>query len=239
MDRRVWFFVVPLLLSVACSQATSSSSDPPTVPDEAPADAGADAPAPVCAPPPGKTKCRTGGESAFVRGVARFDPSKRAPGSAAPTLSIFLRHSFVIGKAEAKVGGRLHAYERIPLDDAALSSGVVPFAIDLCEQDVAMWSEENGLFNLVVILDENGVHDVDEAESSKDALERQTPVTGELVHMVTGIDVSCHGESLCLDVPLDCQDGTSCTTITPISHVECRTPSCASDQEYCSGGATH
>lgn len=97
-----------------------------------------------------------------------------------------------------------------------------------------MWSEENGPFNLVVILDENGAHDLDTAT---DATAFQTPQDGELVTKVSGIDISCHTDSPCIDAPLDCKDGTACTTITPIDHVDCRTPACQSESSFCKGGS--
>lgn len=195
-------------------------------------------PAKECAAVTTKSKCRTGGDSSIVRGVARFDRTLLS-GSGKPTLTLFLRHSFVLEKAEDKVGGRLHAAKRIALRESQLESGVVPFEIDMCLFGVEMWSEENGDFNLVAILDETGAHDIDKAKNASEALKIQTPADGELVKMVSGIRLSCHGESPCLDVPLDCADGTKCTTITPIDKLDCETPSCGSDDSFCSGDASH
>jgi hypothetical protein len=36
-----------------------------------------------------------------------------------------------------------------------------------------------------------------------------------------------------LDVPLDCTAGTECTTITPITSLECKTPACDSADAFC------
>lgn len=191
-----------------------------------------------CAAVTTKTKCRTGGEGAIVRGVVRFDPSLLS-GSGKPALSLFLRHSFLMVAGEDEVGGRLHADKRILLRDNHRKSGVVPFEIDMCTYGIEMWSEENGLFNVVAILDEKGAHDLDKAKNAEEALEMQTPAKGELVKMVTGIKVSCRGESPCLDVPLDCKNGTKCTSITPIEEVECEAQSCGSDEAFCKGPTNH
>lgn len=178
------------------------------------------------------SKCKDGNEAAIVRGVARFDPKSRVTGSAMPALAIFLRHSFIYEQGENRLGGRLHTLKRVELEREQLRTGVVPFQIDMCELDVAAWSEENGSFNLVVILDENDAHD---AVSARDNYAFQTPKLGELTKLISGIDISCHGTSLCIDVPLDCNDGIGCTNITPIEHVTCQTPSCGSDTSFCAG----
>ncbi|AKU95441.1 hypothetical protein AKJ09_02105 [Labilithrix luteola] len=165
-----------------------------------------------------------------MRGTARFDPKARVTGSAMPALAIFLRHSFVYVEGENRLGGRLHALKRVVLEREQLRTGVVPFEIDMCELDVAAWSEENGTFNLVVILDENDAHDV---VTARDGYAYQMPKVGELAKLISGIEISCHGTSPCIDVPLDCNDGIGCTNITPIEHVTCRLPSCASDISFC------
>lgn len=188
----------------------------------------------VCGAVTTPSKCKDGNEAAIVRGVARFDPKARVMGSAMPALAIFLRHSFVYETGENRLGGRLHALKRVVLEREQLRTGVVPFEIDMCELDVAAWTEENGTFNLVVILDENEAHDI---VSARDAYAFQTPKTGELAKLISGIEISCHGVSPCIDVPLDCNDGIGCTSITPIEHVRCQLPSCASDTSFCAGAA--
>jgi hypothetical protein len=169
--------------------------------------------------------------SSWVRGVVRFDPAHYAgkPG-VAPVLRVALRHGFTFFAGEEKIGGRLHAYTSIPVADP--SKGELPFAVDMCGLGTAMWSEENGKFNIVLILDENGNNDLDKARSNQDAITMGTPDLGELVGMAQ-VDVSCHGSSACLDVTADCTTGAGCITITPITSCTKRSPGCTSDESYC------
>ena len=185
-----------------------------------------DAPADLCDAPP-ESAC--GVESSWVRGVAHFDPAHFAPG-AAPVLRVALRHPFALIAGEEAIGGRLHANVNVPVDDVA--AGQVAFAIDMCMYGAAMWSEENGTFHLVAILDENGNNDLNKATSNQDAITKATADAGELVTMAD-VDVSCHAASPCLDVTLDCADGTGCTTIVPLTSCAKKTPGCASDAELC------
>lgn len=235
-----WTSLLLLALGLTPWGCGSTPSDP-AADVELRSDAGADAdvdanPSESCAPIAKTSKCKTGKDSAIVRGVARFDPDARTPGTDVPTLQLFLRHSFVLAEEETTIGGRLHAYKRIKLTDEQIESGTVPFEIDLCNQGVAMWSEENRAFNLVAILDENREHD---ANTAAEQYPFQTPKKGELVKMISGFEISCHASSPCLDVPLDCTDGTDCTTIVPITQAECRTPACESDSSFCEGGTNH
>lgn len=221
---------------VACSSQTivtpAPAADPteePTAPDAAPAEAQApDAgPPSACAPPPKASDCKN--ESAWVRGVAKFDP-KRYEGKKAPTLRVILRHSFVVFPEEATIGGRLHAFTSVPVTD--VSKGEVPFALDLCAFGTAMWSEENGTFHVILILDENDNNDLSKQRSNAESVPLGTPDKGELVKMVD-VDVSCHAASPCLEVTLDCADGDACTTITPMKSCKKKTPGCTSDSVFC------
>jgi hypothetical protein len=235
-------FFAALLLTVAITNTLGCSSSTANV-GSAGADAGTTtAPdgdtgtlGPTCEPIQKKTRCKNGAEGAIVRANIHFDPSARTPGKAAPALTVFLRHSFALMPIEATVGGRLHAYKRIKLTADQLASGDVSIELDLCQNGTAMWSEENGLFNLVAILDENGAHD---PQTASDEYAFQTPIKDEWSKMTTGIDVSCNKESSCVAVNLDCADGASCTTFTPITHVECKTPACPSDDSFCKSGTS-
>ncbi len=233
--------VLAHLLAACSSSENNSGGEPPSAAPAAVAEAGVVSeggvpPARSCRAEATKSKCKADAQGAIVRGVARFDPTARAAGSGKPALSLFLRHSFVYRDVEKSIGGRLHAFKRIPLTSEHLASGAVDFTIDLCEFGVAMWSEENGAFNLVAILDENDAHDAEKATAEYPF---QTPIKGEMAKMVSGIEISCHADSPCVDVPLDCTDGTACTTIAPITKVECRTPACGSDDAFCTGGMNH
>jgi hypothetical protein len=218
----------------ACSSSTGATppGDPgatavPTDPGPA-SGAGEDAGAAPekCSPAPAKSACKN--ESSWVRGVAHFDPSRLKAGSK-PILRVVLRHGFIFVKGEEAIGGRLHAWESFPIEDP--SKGELPFAIDMCGMGTAMWSEENSTFHLVLILDEDGNNDIDDARSNEEAIIVGIPGANELAKMVD-VDVSCHAPSACLDVTLDCV-GPSCTTITPITKCTKKTPGCPSDDKFC------
>src|SRR5262249_34964341 len=151
-------------------------------------------PAPPVCDPPGKSGCNNTGS--IVRGTARFDPAHFEPGTA-PVLRVSLRHSFTLLAGEEKIGGRLHAYKNVPLTN--LSAGSQAFELDMCMFGEAMWSEENGTFHLVLMLDENGNNNLDQATTNTQAITMATPDAGELVKMVD-VDVSCTAPSPCLDV---------------------------------------
>lgn len=231
-------------LSACSSDAASTSSAPsepstqlPTETGEGDAGATADAGATpsACAPVRTKTSCKRGGEGAILRGVVTFDPA--AIGTApAPALALFLRHAFVLKPEESAIGGRLHGYDRITLSAAHKQSGRIPFEMDLCSNGIAMWSEENGGFNVVAILDVDGSHDISRAASE---YPWQTPKAGELAKILSGVEISCRGVSPCVELALDCRDGTACTTITPLESTECRLPACGSDSSFCRGEKTH
>lgn len=183
-----------------------------------------------CAPVSRTTKCATGGDAAILRAVVRFDPTRVVVGDAKPALSVFLRHSWVLSPEEQLIGGRLHAYKRLSLTESVLASGVREFELDLCDNEIAMWSEENGPFNLVVMLDVDGSNNL---QTATEQYAFQTADVGELTKMVSDFSISCHSESTCLDVVLDCTGGTDCTTITPIDQWVCVTPACDSDDAFC------
>ena len=225
-------FLAPLAVLAACSSTTLTGETAADAPDAAtptePVDAAPqpDAASSACAPAPTNGLC---GDSAFVRGVAHFDPSHFKAG-ATPILRVVLRHSFIEVPGEEKIGGRLHMYTSIPITDVA--AGQVPFAIDMCGFGTSMWSEENGTFHLVLIYDENGDNDLDNASSNEDALAIGTPTMGELAGM-TDVDVSCNAASACLDITTTCSAGASCLTFEPIKSCAKKTPGCKSDSVFC------
>lgn len=217
-----------LLALSACSASENGSSPDSGAPaSDAAADVSPDASAPVCAPPPRASQC--GNEGSWIRGVAHFDPSHFAPG-AKPQLRVTLRHKFVLVPGEENIGGRLHMFTSVKTADWA--SGSVPFAIDMCGMGTAMWSEENGTFDLVLSIDENNNNNLGFATSNEDAITIATIDPGELTKMVE-VNVSCNAPSACLDVNLDCTGGTKCTTITPMTTCTKKNPSCPSDDTFC------
>ncbi len=215
-----------LVALAGCSSATGTSPTDAGPTADAAADSAADAGL-VCDPPPRASKC--GNEGSWIRGVVRFDPSHYAAG-AKPILRLTLRHKFVLVAGEENIGGRLHMFQSTKLTD--WSSGVVPFAIDMCGLGTAMWSEENGTFNLIASIDENANNNLALATTNEDAITIATIDPGELTKMVP-VDVSCNAPSACLDIKLDCTDGSKCTTITPMASCTKKTPGCTSDDEFC------
>jgi hypothetical protein len=161
--------------------------------------------------------------------TARFDPSHYAAG-AKPILRLTLRHKFTLVPGEENIGGRLHMFSSIKLTD--WSSGVVPFAIDMCSLGTAMWSEENGTFNLIASIDENANNNLALATSNEDAITIATIDPGELTKRVD-VDVSCNAAPACLDIKLDCTEGSKCTTITPMASCAKKNPGCTSDDAFC------
>jgi hypothetical protein len=224
------------LLAAGCSSAESAPPaqagpvdagvGPSTTNEPAPAeDAGSLAPTPACAAPPAASKC--GIEGSWVRGTAHFDPAHFGAG-AKPVLRVSLRHSFTLFAGEEKIGGRLHAYKSIPIKN--LASGSISFAIDMCMFG-KMWSEENGSFNVVLHIDENGNNDIATAQTNEDAVTVATPDDGELAKIVK-VDISCNAPSPCVEATLDCH-GSACTTIEPIGSCKKKSPGCKSDDAYC------
>ncbi|MEO8874814.1 MAG: hypothetical protein ABI461_04430, partial [Polyangiaceae bacterium] len=162
---------------------------------------------------------------------ARFNPAL-VPAGVLPELRIALRHNWVEFPTENLIGGRLHTYESIQLTAADVAAGSIAFQLDMCSLGTAMWSEENGPFNIVGILDLNGNNDIDDATSQQTSEKKADADPGEPTGMVQ-FDLSCHTGSSCLDLRLECIDGTSCTTITPVSSCKKTMPGCASDDAFC------
>lgn len=220
----------PAIAAALCLFGCSSSPTDPNGPPDAGADdaqtvdVAIEAAQTECAPAPA-SKCSPQEAGSVVRGVVTFDTSRYHAGQKV-NLAVFLYHQWTFDSSEATIGGHPHAYEYIKNID--VTAGKVAFSIDDCELGVAMYSEENGPFNLVVMLDENGDNDPSVGESAL------TPTKGELVKM-TPLSISCHGDSQCLSITADCVDGTACTTYTPIamSSVVCAADSCPSQSSVC------
>jgi hypothetical protein len=98
----------------------------------------------------------------------------------------------------------------------------VPFALDMCDEGVAMWTEENCTYGLVVILDQNG----------NQGWDNMLPDVGEAATRVPALRVSCDEEPPCLDIVLDCTDGPSCVTFGAAG-CGCEPSSCGSDFALC------
>ncbi|HVH47351.1 MAG TPA: hypothetical protein VM925_33680 [Labilithrix sp.] len=222
--------VLVTVLSACTSGSVATPSAAKGTPPETPAGSGeeiatdaepeADAGStPTCSVKiPKKSNCKNDGS--WVRGIIRFD-AKHLKDVEHPVLRVALRHSFILEKGEDAVGGRLHAWVNVPVTDPA--KGEALFALDMCEQ-ATMWSEENGTFHVVVILDEDDDNDLDQAVSLADSLAIGTPGPKELAKLVD-VDVSCHAPSPCIEVNLDCT-GPACTRIDPIQACTKKTPGC-------------
>ncbi len=225
-------------LALGCSSgSTASPAAASTTTDAAPSDPNAagdgtndpnagDGAAPLeCAPSLARKKSKCKNEMSWVRGVAHFDPSHLKAVTDKTQLRVVLRHGFTLADHEEDVGGRLHAYASMPITQDNAAKGEVEFAIDMCGLGASMWSEDNGAFHLILILDEDGNNDIGTANTNAEALVAGTPGPNELVKMVD-VDISCKTGADCLDVKLDCT-GASCTKISPIKSCKAK-PGCTS-----------
>jgi hypothetical protein len=203
-----------LLLLLGCSSPPDQNGN-----DAAAADVAADVSTQTlaCTTPIPTSKCATPTDSSVILGVVSVDATHFSAGQNV-NLALYLYHQWTMSPSEATIGGHPHAYKYIKGVD--VSSGQVAFDLDLCELGVAMYSEENCGFNLVVMLDENADNDPVRGNYAL------TPTMGELVKL-TPLDVSCHGDSQCLSIAADCTDGIHCTTFKPITMSSCV---CASDK---------
>jgi hypothetical protein len=210
--------------------STADASDEPTAPDAAIDPHVPDAGPVSCSAPTAASGCSDGNPDSWVFGIARFNP-QLVPSGAKPVLRLALRHRFLVYPTENVIGGRLHVNLNVSVKDVA--SGQVAFSLDMCGLGTAMWSEENDKFNLVGILDFNGNNDLDTAQTQADSETRGKPDLGEPTTLVANLDVSCHQAGSCIDMRLECIDGTACTTITPITSCKKTTPACQSDSVFC------
>lgn len=218
-------FALTSLALVACAAdpAASGSAEAPLQTVRAGNDTPVADACPVAIPGPSKAN----NDGAWVRGTAHFDPSHFKAG-AKPVLRVVLRHSFALVRGEEKIGGRLHGWKNIPIEDVA--SGTQTFAIDMAANHT-MWSEGNGVFHVVLIIDEDGDNDLDHVTTQTEAIVAGHPGSNELT-AIADVDISCHAPSPCLDVQVACT-GESCLEITPVTSCEKRLPACADDGDFC------
>lgn len=146
-----------------------------------------------CDPPVTQSAC--GNPNSIVRGTATLPDG--APSSG--TLLVALTHQYL---GDGASGGIYHISTTIPAVD--FSAGPVPFELDMCAGG-EMWSEENCEFQISVALDanDNGVIDAGD------------PTGKQFVF------VSCTGDNPCLELSLDCTDGTSCVAFPDPGYCAC------------------
>ena len=182
-----------LVLSVACTDSKVHIDDENTD-DSSPTggdDSGPEKYEPEC-PAPGPSVCDN--EASMLRGTVRLAPGLAAKNTSGD-LFIALAHESYAGNQ----GGGYHIH--MTESDVDLAQGPAPFELDMCV-GAAMWSEDNGTYGLVVVLDGNG----------NNGPHLFLPDEGEPSTRVAGMTVSCTGESPCMDVVLDCVDGSTCVT---------------------------
>lgn len=178
------------------------------------------APPVVCDPPSIESACKNG--ASIIRGVVRLAPGLVPSVGTVGRIVIGLTHHRGLG--EYAQGGHLHWYKVLPKKD--LAAGPIPFQLDMCGGGTAMWSEDNCEFNLVVLLDANGNNGVT-GEGWQQVPDPGEPATRKV------IDLSCRGESPCLDVVLDCVDGASCVSYTDPGACKCAAKTCDSPSTIC------
>jgi hypothetical protein len=183
-----------IVLSVVCvgcggaDNGTSASGDDDDATDDGSATSLPETEPPACDSP---MTSLCGNQSSIVQGHVRL-----AEGIEPVTGTLFLALNHEI--YEGSLGGGYHMHTLIPNADL---SEPVPFAIDMCA-DGEMWTEENGPYTLIAILDKNG------NQSPGDML----PEGGEPSTRIADLDLSCSADALCLDVVLDCIDGADCVS---------------------------
>jgi len=112
------------------------------------------------------------------------------------------------------------------INDVDLAAGPVPFELDMCDGNAAMWSEDNCEYNLVVVLDTN--HNNGPSGSSLNLI----PDPGEVGwHKL--FDLSCKGQSECFDVQFDCLDGQPCIAYEDLGSCKCAPETCNSESIAC------
>jgi hypothetical protein len=175
------------------SAAQTSSDEGSSGVAESSSEAGTTGSSGACDPPMTRSIC--GNENSIVRGTATV-------GDGAPTsgaLMIALTHQYL---GDGAAGGIYHAAISVP--DVDFTAGPVPFELDMCLGG-EMWSEENCEFQIAVTLDVNGNGVVDAGE----------PTGKQFVF------VSCMGDNPCLELALDCVDGSSCVAFPDPPYCGC------------------
>jgi hypothetical protein len=158
-----------------------------------------------------------------VRGVAQLAPGFNPPAGTKGDLVMYLTHEY---EGNGAGGGVFHAVDRVPNVD--LANGPVPFQVDMCHNDIAMYSEDDCAFNLIVILDTNG-NNYDATQSVTNFI----PDVGEAANRQV-VNVSCQGPSQCLSAVLGCSAGLSCVSFPdPTNACTCAAMTCNSDLRLC------
>lgn len=147
----------------------------------------------ACDPPVTQSAC--GNPNSIVRGTATVGDGAPTTG----TLLVSLTHQYL---GDGASGGIYHISTTIPAVD--FSAGPVPFELDMCVGG-EMWSEENCEFQISVTLDANGNGVIDAGD----------PTGKQFVF------VSCTGDNPCLELALDCTDGSSCVAFPDPSYCAC------------------
>ena len=200
---------VPLALTLILTACAGGSTDVDTAQD----DVDDDTLPPLECEPPGESAC--GNEGAIVRGVVALPPGHEGPTEG--TLFVAMAHEWLGNGALAGVphaGGY-----RAEVD---LADGPVPFEIDMCSGG-AMWSEENCSYQVFAILDTDG----------DQGMGNLLPGPDELTGRVQDVSVSCHAESACHEIIMDCI-GPECLQFADPGTCTCDdTNACPSDYVTC------
>jgi hypothetical protein len=169
------------------------------------------------------SQCATAGTAhpgSVVTGVAQLAAGFIPDAGTKGTLEAFLTHVYEGSGAQ---GGVFHAEQHVSNVD--LANGPVQFQIDMCHNDIAMYSEDDCAFNLIVILDTNG--------NNNESNDNYVPDVGEAASRQV-VSVSCVGPAQCVSVTLGCQDGLSCVAFTdPTNACTCAANTCNSDLVLC------
>lgn len=203
-----------LLLLAACAGTDKAEDDDDDASsDDSPGETTDDSGEPVleCAEPRASV---CGNEAAVVRGTVRLDPALETEVTEG-TLVVVLTHEAYSGN----IGGGYHIDTRQTVD---LAEGPAEFQFDMCEGG-EMWTEENCDYSLLVMVDTNGNNNAS----------NYLPDPGEPATRHAGLELSCEGESPCLDIVLDCVDGSDCVTFTSTQTCTCSEESCNSPIVIC------
>ena len=99
----------------------------------------------------------------------------------------------------------------VEVDAVDLRAAPEEVQLDMC-MNGEMWSEENCGYQLIVILDKN----------DNNGMSNALPDPGEPA-MAIPLELSCNGPPPCLDVELDCLDGSTCAAV-PEAVCTCELP---------------
>lgn len=191
----------------------------PSVADATPHDAATiaiDAAPFACEASAVKSKC--GNQASIIQGRVTIPQGLQKPNGTLVAALLHKRHG------NPAVGGHPHWMWR--LEDSDLGGGSATFAIDMCDGNAVMWSEENCEYNLVLMVDYNNNNGISGGR-------QWVPDANEPTVLHT-FDLSCHSEGpTCLDLQLECTDGEACLQIESPESCECASNSCESPSAIC------